>query len=458
MESTTSRSKGQRRWPYLTIILALVIALLGVLIWGLDRENRRANRARQVTSLLTQSYYELVDGVGSLNNDLMKLMVSASPGTNVALLSRLSAQAQSAAESLAALPGGHGALQGAMGFLNQVGDMSGSLLKKTGSGLPLSQSELEQIDQLAVSCQQIYQRLSQLDPQEVVRYEDSDFYEAAPEGAALAQALGGSGEQAMEYPSLIYDGPFSDSLKGLGAKGLEGLPVVDEAQARKVAAQVLWMDEASVTAAGSEQGQIEAYLFAGQEQEMNVTAAITRQGGKLLWMMADRTVSEAAISLQEAERIAAAAADQWGFGTVRPSWSQSVDGIATVSLIPTVGEAGVYPDMIKVKIALDNGQILGMDATAYWMNHVGRTLPAVAISRTEAADLVSAQLAVENVQLAVIPTDGGGEKLCWEVEATFGSGRFFVYLDGQTGQEVQIFRVIETEEGMLTMRAGAARS
>ena len=61
MESTTSRSKGQRRWPYLTIILALVVALLGVLIWGLDRENRRANRARQVTSLLTQSYYELVD-------------------------------------------------------------------------------------------------------------------------------------------------------------------------------------------------------------------------------------------------------------------------------------------------------------------------------------------------------------------------------------------------------------
>ena len=169
MESTTSRSKGQRRWPYLTIILVLVVALLGVLIWGLDRENRRASRARQVNSLLTQSYYELVDSMGNLNNDLMKLMVSASPGTNVSLLSKLSSQAQSAAESLAALPGGHSALQGAMGFLNQVGDLSGSLLKKTGSGMPLSQSEMEQIDRLTVSCQQIYQRLSQLDPQEVVR-------------------------------------------------------------------------------------------------------------------------------------------------------------------------------------------------------------------------------------------------------------------------------------------------
>ncbi len=457
MESTTSRSKGQRRWPYLTIILVLVVALLGVLIWGLDRENRRASRARQVNSLLTQSYYELVDSMGNLNNDLMKLMVSASPGTNVSLLSKLSSQAQSAAESLAALPGGHSALQGAMGFLNQVGDLSGSLLKKTGSGMPLSQSEMEQIDRLTVSCQQIYQRLSQLDPQEVVRYEDSDFYEAAPEGAALAQALGGSGEQAMEYPSLIYDGPFSDSLKGLAAKGLEGLPMVEEAVARQAAAQALWMDEASLTAAGSEQGQIEAYLFAGQDQDLDITVAVTRQGGKLLWIMADRAVSEAAMSLEEAERLAVAAADKWGFGTVRPSWSQSVDGVATISLIPTLGEAGVYPDMIKVKVALDNGQILGMDATSYWMNHVERTLPDVAISRAEAAELVSAQLAVENVQLAVIPTEGGGEKLCWEVEATFGSGRFFVYLDGQTGQETQIFRVIETEDGALTMAAGVAR-
>lgn len=457
MESTTSRSKGQRRWPYLTIILVLVVALLGVLIWGLDRENRRASRARQVNSLLTQSYYELVDSMGNLNNDLMKLMVSASPGTNVSLLSKLSSQAQSAAESLAALPGGHSALQGAMGFLNQVGDLSGSLLKKTGSGMPLSQSEMEQIDRLTVSCQQIYQRLSQLDPQEVVRYEDSDFYEAAPEGAALAQALGGSGEQAMEYPSLIYDGPFSDSLKGLAAKGLEGLPMVEEAVARQAAAQALWMDEASLTAAGSEQGQIEAYLFAGQDQDLDITVAVTRQGGKLLWIMADRAVNEAAMSLEEAERLADAAADKWGFGTVRPSWSQSVDGVATISLIPTLGEAGVYLDMIKVKVALDNGQILGMDATSYWMNHVERTLQDVAISRAEAAELVSAQLAVENVQLAVIPTEGGGEKLCWEVEATFGSGRFFVYLDGQTGQETQIFRVIETEDGALTMAAGVAR-
>lgn len=163
------------------------------------------------------------------------------------------------------------------------------------------------------------------------------------------------------------------------------------------------------------------------------------------------------MSLEEAERLAVAAADKWGFGTVRPSWSQSVDGVATISLIPTLGEAGVYPDMIKVKVALDNGQILGMDATSYWMNHVERTLPDVAISRAEAAELVSAQLAVENVQLAVIPTEGGGEKLCWEVEATFGSGRFFVYLDGQTGQETQIFRVIETEDGALTMAAGVAR-
>ena len=109
--------------------------------------------------------------------------------------------------------------------------------------------------------------------------------------------------------------------------------------------------------------------------------------------------------------------------------------------------------MVKIKVAMDNGEILGMDASAYWMNHRTRSFEAVSISREEAAALVSPQLTVDQVQLAVIPTDGGGEKMCWEVDAHFGEARFFVYLDGQTGQEIRIFRVVRTDEGILTMRA-----
>ena len=452
MESIASRYKGSRTWIFLSIILLLVIALLVALIWGMDRENKRARRELQLNSLLTQSYYELVDHVDNLSNDLIKLMVSASPGANAQLLSRLSAQAQSAADNLAALPGGHSALEGTMGFLNQVGDMASALLRKTGGGLPLSSEDMRQLNSLNESCLKVMERLSQVDPMALAVSDDSDYYEGSAEGDVLSEALYG-GETAIEYPSLIYDGPFSDSLKGLSAKGLETLTEVDETTALQAAARALWVEPDTLTFAGVETGQIEAYLFEGQTEETSFTAAITRRGGKLLWVLADRPMGEAAVDITEAERLAISAAERWGFGRLRVSWSQRADGMATISLIPTWGEASVYPDMVKIKVALDTGEILSMDASAYWMNHVRRSFVPVTVTRMEAANLVSPQLTVDTLQLAVIPTEGGGEKLCWEVDARFADARFFIYLDGQTGQELKIFRVVQTEEGIMTMEA-----
>ena len=182
MGNTVSRSRTPRSWIWLSAILLLVIALLTALIWGMDRENKRARRELQLNSLLTQSYYELVDYVDNLSNDLIKLMGSASPGTNAQLLSRLSAQAQSAANHLAALPGGHSALEGTMGFLNQVSDMSSALLRKTGSGLPLSSEDMHQLDSLNQSCLQVRERLSQVDPMALTVSYESDYYEGSAEG------------------------------------------------------------------------------------------------------------------------------------------------------------------------------------------------------------------------------------------------------------------------------------
>ena len=136
MANTASRYRISRGWITLCVILILVIALLIALIWGLDREHKRAQREQQLAGLLAQSFYELVDHVDNLSNDLTKLMVSSSPGVNTQLLSRMNVEAQSAANALASLPGGHRALEGAMSFLNRTADMASALLKKTGGGMP----------------------------------------------------------------------------------------------------------------------------------------------------------------------------------------------------------------------------------------------------------------------------------------------------------------------------------
>ena len=40
----------------------------------------------------------------------------------------------------------------------------------------------------------------------------------------------------------------------------------------------------------------------------------------------------------------------------------------------------MYPDLIKVKVALDNGEVLGMETTGYLNNHTQRDTSKVKIS------------------------------------------------------------------------------
>jgi len=92
--------------------------------------------------------------------------------------------------------------------------------------------------------------------------------------------------------------------------------------------------------------------------------------------------------------------------------------------------------------------MVAFDATGYYMNHVMRPLEEPTVTKEQARHMISPQVSVTREQLAVIPTDGGGEKLCWEFMGSFGDELFIVYIDAQTGAEVKIFKVIDTGTGL----------
>ena len=54
-------------------------------------------------------------------------------------------------------------------------------------------------------------------------------------------------------------------------------------------------------------------------------------------------------------------------------------------------------------------------------------------------------------RMAVIPTEGKRERLCYEFKGELGEKRFIVYIDANTGEEADILQVIDTENGSLTM-------
>ena len=114
-------------------------------------------------------------------------------------------------------------------------------------------------------------------------------------------------------------------------------------------------------------------------------------------------------------------------------------------------DAIIYPDLVKVKVALDNGEVLGLEATNYLNSHQeNRNLPEVKITSEEAQELVNKNVEIKAVDLAVIPTEWKSELLCWEIKGTAEDNDFLVYINVENGREEDILMIIDTPNGTLT--------
>ncbi len=127
------------------------------------------------------------------------------------------------------------------------------------------------------------------------------------------------------------------------------------------------------------------------------------------------------------------------------------EGTITINYAYHQNEVTIYPDLIKLKIALDNGEILGIETTGYLNSHEERNLPKVKISKEQAKATLNKNLQIESEGLAVIPTEYQTEILCWEFKGKVEDTEFLVYINADNGREEDILVIQDTPNGTLTM-------
>ena len=111
----------------------------------------------------------------------------------------------------------------------------------------------------------------------------------------------------------------------------------------------------------------------------------------------------------------------------------------------------VYPDLIKVNVALDNGQITGFEGAGYLINHYKRNLPEPSLSKDEAQEKLNPALKIESSRLTVIPLETREEKLCYEFKTSYKGDDFLIYINALDGREEQILKLLKTPGGTWTM-------
>lgn len=125
-------------------------------------------------------------------------------------------------------------------------------------------------------------------------------------------------------------------------------------------------------------------------------------------------------------------------------------GIVTINYAYEQNGVIMYPDLIKLKVALDNGEILGIETTGYLNSHYERNLAEPKISKEQAKTTINKNLEITSEGLAMIPTQFQTEVLCWEFKGKVDGTEFLVYINAENGREEDILIIINTPDGTMT--------
>lgn len=446
-------------------ILSTIILVMGIYLWT-TAANLNATSA-SLENLYQRSFYELVNNVNNMEVEMSKLMVSNDSTSQQKILSSLKQQTSDAENSLSLLPLNAKVLAQTSDFMNQLNGYCTSLISyKDGS---LESEDYKTLSQVHLSLSGIKDELNEIMERIMQGYMISQHI-SGEDGGDFSIQFSSFVNDTIEYPSMIYDGPFSESTTNKPVRGLSSQQI-SEGDAEKIVGSIFGDKITNLSLIGETTGRFETYDFGVNTSAKNYYVQITKNGGFLLDISANITEkpdtqteseqshegetvdSESMNRKDEATKAAIASAEAFaknrGLENMKSVWSASSENICYVNLAPVEDGIVMYPDLVKVKVEMSSGEIVGYEATGYATNHTEREDLIAQISESEARSKVGDSLTIDSTRLCVIPLDYVGETLAYEFAGEYGGFKYYLYIDAYTGTQVRVLRIIQTSEGEL---------
>lgn len=410
-------------------IICILAGMCIVLIIGLVVV---ANKEKSANDKLRAGYenslYNTLDGISSIYNDLSKASFCMDRDYLRTLYSQISARAGTAAARLGELPMSQRSIQKTEELLNHISDYCGYLADQSVA----QEDEAENVRGLRDSCKRLFDALGDIG---TVMSSGQDVFAVdvlSDTDIAWQQAE----TDSVNYPTLIYDGPFSQSEQ-LGKPHTQRAEI-SEQEALTKAKELL----GDCSLEGTNQGDIPCYVFTSGEK----SAAYTVAGGLLLWYLDPNEGDGQEISDQSAEDAAQEFLQKAGYNGFESVFASKGEDSIIFNFTPTEKGAVVYPDLVKVRVSMKSRRVTGFEGSGYVISNREREVAEPEIDEKHASKQVSGMLSIEKTRLSIIP-HGNGEALAWEFYCLYGDDKYIVYIDALNGKQIQMYRIIPTENG-----------
>lgn len=172
---------------------------------------------------------------------------------------------------------------------------------------------------------------------------------------------------------------------------------------------------------------------------------LTKKGGYPLWVLYDRNVGKSKISLNDAMLQAEDFLKKHMDSKMEMVSSDQYDNIGVFTYARLQDDVRIYPEVVTVKVALDNGDIMGYEGTDFLLSHQDRQIPDYKLSEEQARKKLNPKFEVKEISKALIRNEINEEVFCYEFLGILGDETYQVFINAENGNEEEVKKLKEAE-------------
>ena len=427
-----------------SFISAIAVALAGFIV---VEKQKNARLMLQIENNYSRNLSQFSASLNNISLILKKARYANSPGRLNSFSAELLTEAEISKSALSQLP--QGAHYDSLNrFLSQVGNYAFSVAEGLQSGKELPDDYKNNIASLSDTAQKV----SQIVNTAQVNFDNPDYWTSEIEkemdeklDESLSESLSVIENEFGDYPTLVYDGPYSDHILQKEPEMLKDAELITEKTALEIACDFADIKDISLEIKGEQKGKLEAFHFGDD----SVDITVTKRGGFPVFMRKNRTVGEYILSYKQALEKAKRFLEIKGLESFLESYYFVDEGVCVINFAFLDGQTICYTDLIKVGIAMDTGEVMLYEASGYISNHKSRAFATANHTLEEARQMVSSELKVVKSSIALIPTNKGTEERCYEFTCIDGENEVLVYINTLNLAEEEILILLKNDGGTL---------
>lgn len=444
-KKTKQKSNAQKAMPWFIVtIVALLVILTCTLIAYYQVYKSSKQNANILEGVYASSYYSMVDNVNNLAVDISKYSTLSTKQAKISTLQDMMGDCNYVLAGLSVLPINHENVVATTKFFNQINGVCEAYIKVLNNNKDLTQEQELLFDQIAIVLAELKANFNK---QNYGMYDSGfNFIDAGVFDAKgmneLSTSMGNMSSEEVEYPSMIFDGPFSSALETKEIKGLPNSEVTQDDAQNYLKNTVFSGKNVKIDFDRLTEGNIVTYDFTVKTDTNTYFAQVSKRGGLLISLASYTEGGDPILSAEQAQEIAKNFANNIGFENMQPVWREEKQNVLYVNLAPIVNDVVYYPDLVKIKVDLTSQNVIGLEAQNYAYNHISRT-PQFNTTIEQAESLLGFDYEVLSTRKTVIRLDSGKEVSCYELYVERIDGMFFYYIDATTNEIAKVLKLVE---------------